>query len=46
MQTFKEEINRIKKELADIGFKFTFSKTYEELIEEIFAKTCGEYPNG
>ena len=44
MQTLEEEINRIKKELADIGFKFTFGKTCEELIEEIFAETCGSIP--
>ena len=44
MQTLEKEINRIKKELADIGFKFMFGKTCEELVEEILAKTCGSIP--
>ena len=35
----KQEINRIKKELANIGFQATLGKTLNELIQEITLNT-------
>jgi len=35
----KQEINRIKKELANISFQATLGKTLNELIQEIISKS-------
>ncbi len=36
METLEQELDKIKKELADIGCKAMFGKTCEELVQGIF----------
>lgn len=42
----EKEIARIKSELADIGCRFTFGKTCEEKVAEIFEKSIDKHPKG
>lgn len=37
--TLKKEIDRIKKELADLNFRIIYGKTLDEFIQEIILKS-------
>ncbi|MDV3426913.1 MAG: hypothetical protein LIR50_06950 [Bacillota bacterium] len=40
--TFKDETERIKTELANVGTKYTFGKTVAEIVQEIIEKCLKE----
>ena len=37
METLEQQVNKIKKDIADLNCVFIFGKTCEELVQEIFA---------